>query len=288
MRLKFFFLAIFFTFFLGVLPARAFEISPIKMLITADAATTQTVVLKIKNTAATDANFLLSVLGMKQENNGLPVFARSVSPAEAWVYPETNRILIKAGETKSANFIIKIPSDSAAGSYYLGIAAESENANTSESSLNTRLVSLLTLQVSGLATETVVIDTWEKVKETDNAAWKFNLHLQNTGSVEVAMQGVAVIRNFKGENIFAEPITVGNKLLAGSKRALAPEISLNNRLKVPGLYQAQVKLHYGKTNQEVSALTYVWYVPLWSKISLIAAVAVLLLIVGLRLRKEFT
>ena len=113
---------------------------------------------------------------------------------------------------------------------------------------------------------------------------------KNNGTIEVQLAGIVAIKNWRGEEIFSEPIILGNKLLAGSKRVLQPEIILNNRISLPGLYQAQVKINYGRTNQAVSAIAYVWYFPLWSKVVLAAAVSfsVLLLILvvkGLKKRK---
>ncbi len=269
-------------------PVQAFEISPTKMLVTADADTAQTVVLKIKNTDSTDSSYLLSVLGLRQDNGGLPVFEHGVTMAETWVYPETNRVTVRAGETKSVNFIIKVPTDSLPGSQYLGLAVEPEVATNSQNSLRAKLISLLTLQVSGLATEAVSIHTWEK-NSTGSANWQFNLLVQNTGSVEVAMQGVLAIKNYRGDEIFSQPISVGNKLLAGSKRALAIEADLRDKLQLPGLYQSHVKLRYGKTGQEVSALAYVWYVPAWSKIvgvSVFIVLVLLVLLIGLKKRRN--
>lgn len=271
-------------FVFSALPVHAFEIAPIKMLITADADTTQTVVLKIKNTATTDTNYVLSVLGLRQDNGGLSVFERGISPAETWVYPEASQVTVKAGETKSVNFIIKIPADSLSGSHYVGLAAESAAVENGQSSLNAKLVSLLTLQVSGLVTESVAIHTWEKVGESATS-WQFNLQLQNTGSVEVLTKGTVVLKNYRGDEIFSQSINTGNKLLAGSKRALQVQANVQNKLQLPGLYQVQVKLQYGKTGQEVSALVYVWYIPLWSKVAGVAVVGILILLVVLGLKK---
>ena len=118
----------------------------------------------------------------------------------------------------------------------------------------------------------------------------FDLNLKNNGTIEVLMRGTAAVRNWRGEEIFSEPIILGNKLLAGSKRVLHPEIILKNRINFPGFYSAQIKINYGRTNQTVSAIASVWYFPLWSKVVLAAAVSfsVLLLILvvkGLKKRK---
>ena len=167
---------IIFIFFIAAKPARAFEISPVKSLFTIDPGISQTMVVKISATSPSSGvsvspmggkMFKLSVLGMMQDENGKPVFSRGVDLAESWVYPENNLVNIKSGETKSVNFIIKIPVDAIAGSYYLGLAVEpveEKNNNTNpplprpSGELAIRLVSLLTLEVKGIVRESVVIE----------------------------------------------------------------------------------------------------------------------------------
>mgnify|MGYP001558669318 CR=1 FL=1 len=267
-----------FTFFIAALPARAFEISPVKSLFTVDPGVSQTVVLKIKNTPpfipplkgeGQEVGFKLNVLGMSQDETGSPIFSRGADVAENWVYPENNLVNIKSGETKSVNFIIKIPADAVAGSHYLGLSAEPVIEKTNGMGLATRLVSLLTLQVKGLVDESVQIEKWEPiVGVTGERNWKFDLNLKNNGTIEVLMKGTVAIRNWRGEEIFSEPIVLGNKLLAGSKRVLHPEIILKNNITLPGLYSAQIKINYGLTNQTASSIFNFWYFPRWSKIVL--------------------
>ncbi|TSC84214.1 MAG: Uncharacterized protein G01um101413_509 [Parcubacteria group bacterium Gr01-1014_13] len=271
------FLLGFIIFFIAVIPARAFEISPVKALFTIDQDISETMVIKIKNSEKNDLVFKLNVLGMRQDENGRPVFEKGIDAAESWVYPENNFVNIKSGETKSVNFIIKTPADTVAGSYYLGLTVEPVLEKSDQASLSARLVSLLTLQVKGLVKESVEIEKFESLKNIfTEKKLKFDLNLKNNGTIEVLMQGKIGIRNWRGEEIFSEPIILGNKLLAGSKRVLHPEIILKNNISLPGLYSAQVKINYGRTNQIVSAISYVWYFPKWSKIIL----AVMILFIG--------
>ncbi len=257
------------TFFVITLPAQAFSITPVKALLTVDPGTSQTIVLKIKNTEKNNLTFKLNVLGVTQDENGKPVFSRGSSLAESWVYPENNLVEIKSGETKSVNFIIKTPADAVAGSYYLGLSVEPVLAKTSQSSMTPNLISLLTLEVKGLVRESVNIEKWEAVAGVSgNKTWNFNLNLKNDGTIDVLMQGKITIKDWKGDDIFSEPIILGNKLLAGAKRVLHPQVILKNDINLPGLYLAQIKINYGRTQQTVLATVYVWYLPVWSKIVL--------------------
>lgn len=286
---------IIFIFFLAAKPARAFEISPVKALLTVDPGISQTIFVKISATSplggvsgsASGGNvFKLSVLGMMQDEDGKPVFARGVDAAESWVYPEDNLVNLKSGETKSVNFIIKIPSDAVSGSYYLGLAVEPVLEKNDQASLTARLVSLLTLQVKGLVQESVMVEKWEAISGiTGSKDLKFDLNLKNNGTIEVLMRGEISIRNWRGETIFSEPIILGNKLLAGSKRVLHPEIILKNDINLPGLYSAQLKINYGRTNQTVSAIAYFWYFPMWSRVVLGTAGLVLIFLAVLAAKK---
>lgn len=267
---------------------KAFGISPIKILLTVDQNTSQTIVFKINNSSASvgETIFKLSVLGTRQDEAGLPVFEKGVDDAENWVFPENNLVKVKAGEIKSVNFIIKVPENAVAGSHYIGLAAEPVQEN-SKAGLNSRLVSLLTLQVKGLVNESVVIEKWDlQPGVVGNDNWKFDLKLKNNGTIEVPMKAEVGIRNWQGEEIFSEPVNLGNKLLVGSRRALSPEVLLKNNISLPGLYQAQLRLSYGKTNQSVSSIAYIWFLPLWSKVVAFVSGFVLLFLLVLLVKRK--
>ena len=243
-------------------------------------------VIKIKNTEKNNLTFKLSVLGMTQDENGKPVFSRGADMAESWVYPESNSVSLKAGETKSVNFIAKIPGDALSGSQYLGLAVEPVVPKTDQASLNSRLVSMLTLQITGVVDESVVVEKWARLNDvSDNKNWKFDLNLKNNGTIEVDLTGVVAVRNWKGEDVFTEQIILGNKLLAGSKRVLQPQIAMKDRIKLPGLYQAQVKINYGRTNQTAMAMEYVWYLPMWSRVAALVGGLIIILLVVLLVKK---
>jgi hypothetical protein len=274
-----------FIFFIAAAPVHAFSISPVKALFTVDPGSSQTIVVKIKNTESANLSFKLNVLGVTQDENGQPVFSQGSNSAETWIYPENPLVKIKSGETRSVNFFIKVPNDAISGSYYLGLSVEPVLGKNTQSSLNTKLVSLLTLQVKGLVQESVEIEKWEALDTVSgNRDWNFDLNLKNNGTIEVLMQGKLAIRNWRGEEIFSQPLVLGNKLLVGSKRVLHPEIILKNDIKLPGLYSAQAKINYGRTNQTVSSIAYVWYFPLWSKVVSVIAGLILLLVIFWKIR----
>ena len=137
-----------------------------------------------------------------------------------------------------------------------------------------------------MVNESLAIEKWSPMADVSGEKkWKFDLLLKNVGAIEMDMRGSMALRNWKGEEIFSQPLILGNKLLAGAKRALQPEIVLRDDIKLPGLYQVQIKINYGKTNLSASSLAYVWYFPVWSRAVLIGAGAVLVILLVLMARK---
>lgn len=275
-------------FVFGISPAKAFGISPAKMLITADPNTSQTIVLSINNSEKNDLVFKLGVVGVEQDENGMPVFDRGVTDAENWIFPENGTVLIKAGQTKAINFIIKIPDSTQAGSYYTGLFVEPSVEGSSNGQIGSRVISLLTIQVAGVVNEAVLIEKWStKQSWLNDREWQFDLNLKNTGDVEVLLEGAVSIRNWRGEEIYTKPLGLGNKLLAGSRRALSPAMTVKDNIKLPGLYQAQLKINYGLTSQMTSGIAYVWYFPLWSQVGLVVfGFLILVLVIFVIKRKK--
>ncbi len=275
-------LALFFA-----VPAQAVGISPVKTVVTINIESTETVSLLINNSENSEALFKLGVLGAKQDNDGYPIFGRGLTEAETWVFPENNTVSIKAKQSQKTNFIIRVPKNTEPGSYYLGLFAEPASKAGNQSGVNPRVVSLLTVQVAGSVSEEMMVQNWNpKNVVFNNKNWSFALDLKNTGRIEVSMQGVLAVRNWRGEEIFVNEIRLGNKLIAGSLRHLLPNIVVENKILWPGPYQVQVRLNYGLANQKVSAITYVWYLPFWSIVSLGVFVLILISFLAIFLLKR--
>lgn len=260
--------------------ANAFSISPSKFLVTADQGMSQTITVKIKNNEAASMQFSASVLGAKQDDQGHPVFGTGIDDAENWVRPEIASFNIVPGETKTLDFFINVPKDTLSGSHYLGLAVEPIYPKGSQVSLGGRLVSILTLQVSGTVNESLGITRWKPSGNlfTENI-WKFNLELKNSGDIEVPAVGSVSISNWKGKEIFSENLNLGNQILAGSLRSLEPSVVLADKGFWPGLYQAKIKVSYGKTGQVAYAMANAWYLPLWSIFALCAFFVVLIAVI---------
>ena len=256
-----------------------------------DPDTSQTVLIKVHNTFTSNKSsqasiFKLGVVGVIQDNNGLPVFERGIEDAEQWVYPEASVLEIGSNQTKITRFIIRVPPGAQPGSHHVGLTIEPTSAN-SVNAIHSRLVSLLTVQVAGQVAERLVLTTWapKNIIVTDKK-WPFDLEIQNKGQAEVSLDGSVIINNWQGREVLRAPIMLGNKVLPGAKRALAPVVSATDHSSLPGLYKARITITYGLTNQTASAIAYIWYFPIWSRIVVGAFFAILLVLIILGIKHK--
>jgi len=252
--------------------AWTFSISPTKILLTIESGKGSEVYVEVENNDKQEMFFSGTVLGVRQDNEGRPVFLSNYTEAEKWVKSKTGQLFLKPRAKGKVYFTIQVPTGTPAGAYYLALVVQSMSTSSLATGGNVgltgQIASLLDLQVSGMAYESVKVNKWEFNKQqSSDERWKFSLDLENSGNIEVFLAGNLSISNWRGREIFKEKLNLGNKLLAHSFRFLSPEVDLDNRnIYLPGLYQIKVDINYGKTNQQVVNSVYVWYWPVWSKI----------------------
>lgn len=268
--------------------ALAFSISPTKILLTIEPGKSSEVFVEVENNEKQDMVFSGMVLGARQDNEGRPVFLANYTAAEKWVKPKTNQISLKSGAKDKIYFAIQVPTNTPSGAYYLALVVQSVSAG-GDVGLTGQIASLLNLQVSGLVSESVKINKWEfSEQKFDRDNWRFLLNLENSGNIEVLLDGNLSVSSWREREIFKEKLNLGNKLLAHSFRFLQPEFNLAKKsIYLPGLYRVKVDISYGKTNQRVVESVYVWYWPVWSKIVglvLLFLVLVMFVWLGRRLR----
>jgi len=287
MRKILFYFTIIIACFFSIQEVNAFAISPSKILVTVDPGKDQTVAIEIKNQETQDLNFTLKILGIEQDGYGRPIFKNNINIAEKWIKPELDSIFIKSGEKKIANFIIKVPLGAEPGSHYIGLAVQSITAEKKQVGLSGQLVSILTLQVSGVVRESVIISKWDILSQSFKSKnFEFDLELQNKGTVGIDLSGDLKITTWRNKSILEKKVNLGNQLIVHSMRSLQPKITISNEnLRLPGLYQAQIRVNYGKTKQSVISTVHFWYLPIWFWTVVSILVVTALLIVYMLFRK---
>lgn len=264
----FFYLVFILSFLVKAGIAEAFSISPTKILLTIEPGKSGEVFVEVANSEKQDATFANKVLGVRQDNEGRPVFLSDYTVAEKWVHPKIDKIFLRSGSKEKMYFTIQVPIGTPAGAYYLALIIQAASMG-GDIGLTGQIVSLLNLQVSGVVSESVRINKWEfNEQKSGRDNWRLLLNLENNGDIEVFLNGNLSVNSWRGREIFKEKLNLGNKLLARSSRFLQPEFSLAKKhIYLPGLYQVKVDISYGKTNQLVSGSVYIWYWPVWSKIA---------------------
>jgi len=267
-------------------PAEAFEVSPTRQVLTVDLGSQSTVGVEIKNTDTETRKYFLKVLGVKQDKNGLPEFGEYLEIAEQWVKPEAESLVLKAGQTGQARFVVRVPKNYAPGSHYLGLAV-AVGAGAGEVRLNQEIISLLTLQVAGQVTEQTKIEKWQAQKNiTGDRDWNFLFRIKNSGDVVLSANADLTLWNWQREIVGEKRILEQKVFFDNSTRELETKIIPTGKFLWPGPYRAQVRVVYGISNQEITANAYFWYLPNWSYAALLGLVLLVLLVGFLMLRKK--
>lgn len=252
---------------------RSFSISPLKYHLTLTPGVTNHVIaLMVKNTSPVKQLYKFKVLGARQIQSGQLVFAEMNSAAETWVRPEVNAAEILPNTEKKINFLISIPKEAAAGSYYLGMAAESAaGGGERQVGVSGQLVSVLLLQVAGVVNESLSIVEWKIPGFTSGKEWPATFSLFNSSATELPVKGEIIVRDWLGREVTRENVNLGLPLLPSAGRNFSATVRLPKKLLLPGVYQAEVRVKYGLTNQTAVAIKNVWYTPLYLWILLFVA-----------------
>jgi len=260
--------------------ANAFSIVPSKTVLTMDPTNTKSISIEVSNTNKKDITFLSRVLGVRQKNDGTPEFVSGINPAENWIKLKDKSISLKSGQKGNIVFDIVVPKGVKSGSYYLAIAIKPQSQDTKMSAIVGEMISLLNIQVSGIAYESVVINKWEFDKtKSDTNNWIFNLNLANRGNMDVVMSGTVSIMSWRGNELMKQSTYLGNKFLSNSVRFLQPSINTGKNVIIPSAYQAKIQINYGLLNQSVVSTEYVIYFPFWGKVVLVVFILILLIVI---------
>jgi len=266
--------------------AEGMVISPTKYLISLDPGGSGVAEVTVENNEEVTREYELSVLVITQDDQGHSLIKKdSIGPEISWIQPELDKITLGPAEKANVKFIIDVPRDAAAGSYYLGLAATLKPDESSGSGMGGQLATLLHLKIAGLANESLDITEWKISKLVFNRDWRFMLTAQNNGNMEVPMNGTYTLRDWRGQEIGAESMSLGNMLVAGeTRRAFFTPGTFSEKRLWPGRYEAEAKIVFGQTKQIATQAFYFWYLPKW----FVAILGILILVIIYFSIKKFT
>lgn len=267
--------------------ARAFTIGPVKFFITIDPGAAGQLAVNVKNDEAIKKIFNLSIIGLRQDENGRPVFMSDIDEAEKWTRPEMPEMTLAAGAEGKAVFNINVPREAAPKAHYLGLAVEEKSIGSAGSvGLTPKAIAIVILQVAGEAREKINIEKWQpSAGNFWDSRRVFNLQFFNAGNIDAPVSAQVRIKNFFGREAASQNLELGNNLLSESRRFIKQEIFLPKMW--PGWYEARLQMTYGRTDQKLSANARILYFPKWI-ILLAAAVIILCIFFKLRKRKNTT
>lgn len=258
----------------------AFTISPLKHNITVlQGNSGQFVYIEVKNDAKTDQNFQLEVLDVKQKNNGQLIFSAQDNELEKWVESKNKNIEIKAGETKKVEFLIKVPKGVESGDYYFGLAAGAIGKDKNDVvGVLGQLVTILELHVAGIVNESLSISDVKIQSIAFLKKWSIVFSLDNNSQVDLPIKGSVFIRDATGKGVYKKDINFGKNLLPKSSRSYTVDIVLpDQEFYIPGLYNAELTVDYGITNQFITATYSIWFLPFYALVAgIILSIAIIL------------
>ncbi len=260
--------------FLSVTSVSAFSISPLKYTISLDIGDSQDLMVTVKNDSNTDKEYQAVIVGVQQDNQGRPIFKSNSDVAENWVKFKNEKTILKSNENKDFVFTISIPKNTPPGAHYLGLGAQENN----NQNIGGRLMTIVVLQVAGIANEALALDQFYPVKKYFfNKNLVYFLQVKNIGNIDLSLKANVQTYDFRDKIIDSSPINLGNKLFAQSNRSAEIHPDTIDKLIWPGRYRSIIVINYGLTNQQIIGSINFWYWPVWF-LCLVGVVIVLILL----------
>ncbi len=276
---------------------------------------TETNVIKITNASDTELTLesrVENILGA-DENGRVQLTEKETEFAlSSWVTVTPSRFTLKARESRTISFTIKVPVNAEPGGHYgsILIGTVAASSETTGSSIVQRVGSLLLVRVAGEARELGTVTnfvtkpyngTWQEQKSSDNTTTflipdaqqlakekaaryfsngpiTFVLSFKNNGNVHFQPKGFVRVTNIFGRVVAQLPVFPRN-VFPGVERDNA--VLWDAGKLWGGYYKAELVGLYGQKNQVLSATTTFWAFPHGAAI----AIGILLVLVIL-LRKR--
>lgn len=224
--------------------------------------TSKIVKIKIRNNEKNTAKYKISILGVKQDEEGYPIYGSGTEEAENWVSSEQDFVEIAPSKEVEASFVINIPKGVFPGSHYVGLSAEPILFGE-EKNFTGKLISLLLLEVSGTVDESLNIIKWSGEKQI---YWnlkniKLDAVFKNEGTAEIPIKGRLRLYNWLDKKVVDEEVFLGGVILPDTQRKNEVLLPIKNGWYYPGIYRAQLDLVYGRTAQKTSVQYPFWYFP---------------------------
>lgn len=291
--------------------ASRLSVSPVTFELNADPGDTLTNQVKVTNLS--DAELQLetrveNIAGTGQQGQVKLTEESTTYSLSTWVTTTPARFTVKAKQSQTIDFTIKVPANAEPGGHYgsllVGTIA-SDKPDGTGAAVAQRIGSLLLVKVSGNAKEQARLShfiaksfTGETEESTtpdgktkvivpknrtslgakgdlyiQKGPVAFDIMLENSGNVHFRPAGFVTISNIFGKKVAELPIEQRN-VFPGSERQLTvvwPKANLWG-----GFYKAQLLAVYGSNNQQLTADTSFWAFPLTAAIAIVVVLLILI------------
>lgn len=256
---KYFSIAIFLSALLIADTVQAFSISPLKFTTTVAAGDSQDWEVKVVNNSDHVSVFSPMVIGMKQDSIGRSIFGKNIDIAESWFKTQSGDVRLAPGESFNEIFSVNVPINTPPGAHYIGLAIQEKSGQ----SLSGQLATVLNLQISGTAQESLILEKFLINKEIFfNKNWLAQIQLRNNGNVSLNLDAKEDLFYF-GKKISQKSFNLGSVIFSQSIRNVEINLSNVDKFIFPGFYRSNIKIVYGVTHQVINKEVGFWYLPVW-------------------------
>ncbi len=207
----------------------------------------------------------------------------------SWIKFETTTLVLNPGETRHVKVFIDAERLSPGGHYASVLAEISQAPEGGHIGLRGVLSSLLFVRTaSGNEHEEATVQSFSGQRQFFSFPQQYLMRFHNTGNVELTPYGLVEIKNMFGNTVARGILNEESFItLPESIRAYTITTASSQKFLFPGMYTAQLNLHYGNTHQELhQSYRFFSFGMLSLKYILLIASVIIVSIVFLRIRSH--
>jgi hypothetical protein len=233
----------------------------------------------IINTSATDQTYYLGTMKFEpKEESGAPQFIpyeEDHSGLAEWMKLPSSSLVVPANTKNEYELNVQIPSDVESGGYYAALTVSGSPqdlvaANGAIVDAKTALLVFLTVK-GELVRKAEILDL-KKTSGISSMSEGYVYRVQNQGNVHVIPEAEIIFTGMFGREIGrVDANSAKGRVLPGTTRkfivteteegGIFKTASTQMRALALGRVKAELRLNYGNSNEEVSAETKFWYIP---------------------------
>lgn len=264
----------------------------------ADPGSTFDFTIRATNVSGGDQTFYLGAEDIKGvDDQGQPIFAEqgetTIYDISAWITLPQESVTIKAGETVTIPFKVRVPQEASPGSHFGSVFLDvrPQQVGTTGAGVGVRVGSVVSLRISGDITEDMRLREFSTAQFIyDILPATFETKVENIGNVLLRPHGLIEVTDMFGKKVASLEVNPSaGAVFPGSERTYETQWSQEGF--AIGRYQALMSIVYGEDSRKtLSAATSFWVLPLKPILtalgSLLGFIILLYLVMRLYVRRK--